>query len=80
MKQRVGLLGLGIMGTAMAANVVRAGYPLQVYNRTPGKAGELAALGVTEAVSYGLVSRPPEWFLPMRPFRELKSQPWTAER
>jgi 3-hydroxyisobutyrate dehydrogenase-like beta-hydroxyacid dehydrogenase len=51
MKQKVGLLGLGIMGTAMAANVVRAGYPLQVFNRTPGKAEELVGLGATEAVS-----------------------------
>jgi 3-hydroxyisobutyrate dehydrogenase-like beta-hydroxyacid dehydrogenase len=51
MKQRVGFMGLGIMGTAMAANVARGGHSLQVYNRTAGKAGDLIALGAGEAGS-----------------------------
>lgn len=38
MKSKVGFMGLGIMGTAMAGNVARAGYPLSVYNRDPKKA------------------------------------------
>ena len=29
------------MGAPMAANVARAGYPLTIYNRTPGKAAKL---------------------------------------
>jgi 3-hydroxyisobutyrate dehydrogenase-like beta-hydroxyacid dehydrogenase len=45
MKQKIGFLGLGIMGGAMAANILRAGYPLMVYNRTPGKCEPLAQLG-----------------------------------
>ncbi|MBA2637810.1 MAG: NAD(P)-dependent oxidoreductase [Solirubrobacterales bacterium] len=35
---RVGFVGLGIMGTRMAASVVRAGFELTVATRTPGKA------------------------------------------
>ncbi|HEX3510871.1 MAG TPA: NAD(P)-dependent oxidoreductase [Solirubrobacteraceae bacterium] len=35
---RVGFLGLGIMGSRMAANLVRAGFPLSVWTHTPGKA------------------------------------------
>jgi 3-hydroxyisobutyrate dehydrogenase len=34
----VGFLGLGIMGSRMAANVARAGFPLNVWTHTPGKA------------------------------------------
>ncbi len=47
--ERVGFVGLGTMGAAMAANLVRAGYPLYVWNRTPGKAGPLVDMGATEA-------------------------------
>lgn len=34
---RVAFLGLGIMGQAMAANLVKAGHEVAVWNRTPGK-------------------------------------------
>jgi 3-hydroxyisobutyrate dehydrogenase len=40
---RVGFLGLGIMGSRMAANVRRAGFPLSVWTHTPGKARRWAA-------------------------------------
>jgi len=36
--ERVGFLGLGIMGSRMAANVARAGFELSVWTHTPGKA------------------------------------------
>jgi 3-hydroxyisobutyrate dehydrogenase len=49
--ERVGFVGLGTMGAAMAANLGRAGYPLHVWNRTPGKAGPLVDIGATEAKS-----------------------------
>ncbi|MEW6657442.1 MAG: NAD(P)-dependent oxidoreductase [Thermodesulfobacteriota bacterium] len=45
MKPKIGFLGLGIMGGAMAANILRAGYPLMVYNRTPEKCEPLAQQG-----------------------------------
>jgi 3-hydroxyisobutyrate dehydrogenase len=45
------------MGAFMAANLARAGYPLTVWNRTPGKAVELVALGATEALSPAELAR-----------------------
>ncbi len=41
--ERIGFLGLGIMGSRMAANVAAAGYPLSVWTHTPGKAERWAA-------------------------------------
>jgi 3-hydroxyisobutyrate dehydrogenase len=38
MPERIGFLGLGIMGSRMAANVAKAGYPLTVCTHTEGKA------------------------------------------
>jgi len=43
MSERIGFLGLGIMGSRMAANVARAGFPLTVWTHTPGKAERWAA-------------------------------------
>jgi 3-hydroxyisobutyrate dehydrogenase len=44
---RLGFAGLGRMGEPMAANLVRAGVPLTVWNRTDEKAGRLERLGAT---------------------------------
>jgi 3-hydroxyisobutyrate dehydrogenase len=43
--QSVALLGLGIMGSGMAHNLLKAGFPLTVYNRTRTKAEPFAAQG-----------------------------------
>jgi 3-hydroxyisobutyrate dehydrogenase len=43
--QRVALLGLGIMGAGMAHNLLKAGYPLTVWNRTLEKARPLTDAG-----------------------------------
>jgi 3-hydroxyisobutyrate dehydrogenase len=48
---RVGFAGLGTMGALMAANLVRAGFAVTVWNRTPGRASELIDLGAHEAHS-----------------------------
>jgi len=48
---RVGFIGLGRMGTAMAANLVRAGHEVTVFNRTPAKSGPLLALGAQQAAT-----------------------------
>lgn len=47
MSERVGYVGLGIMGMGMARNLVKAGFPLSVWNRTASKAEALAAEGAT---------------------------------
>ena len=49
--ERVGFTGLGTMGASMAANLLRAGAELTVWNRTPGRAVALAALGARFADS-----------------------------
>jgi len=46
---RVGFVGLGTMGGAMAANVARAGFAVTAWNRTAGRAAELSDLGVALA-------------------------------
>jgi len=45
----IGFIGLGTMGAPMAANLLRKGYAVTVYNRTPGRADELLKLGADEA-------------------------------
>ncbi len=46
---RVAFLGLGIMGQRMAANLVKAGHDVAVWNRTPGKSVEGARAAATPA-------------------------------
>jgi 3-hydroxyisobutyrate dehydrogenase-like beta-hydroxyacid dehydrogenase len=46
---RVAFLGLGIMGSAMAANLVKAGHEVAVWNRSSGKQVEGARLASTPA-------------------------------
>src|SRR5271165_4070591 len=59
MKETIGFIGLGGMGVAMAANLLKAGFGLHVYNRTADKARPLLELGArlarspAEAVSPG---------------------------
>ena len=42
---RVGFIGLGIMGGPMAANLVKAGYDVVGYNRSPDKVQALVKAG-----------------------------------
>src|SRR5437899_7095051 len=53
----IGFIGLGHMGSGMAANLVKAGHEVTVYNRTPGKAGDLEKLGAQVAGSIADASR-----------------------
>lgn len=50
-KLRVGYIGLGAMGKPMALNILKAGFPLTVFNRTAEKAGELLTAGAEWADS-----------------------------
>ncbi|WP_406108763.1 NAD(P)-dependent oxidoreductase [Micromonospora globbae] len=45
----VTVIGLGPMGQAMAATLMRAGHPVTVWNRTPSRAVDLVAAGATRA-------------------------------
>ena len=51
MLPQVGFIGLGIMGKPMAKNLLKAGYPLTVYNRTEGPITELVKEGAKRASS-----------------------------
>ena len=48
---KIALLGLGLMGSGMAGRLLDAGYPLTIWNRTPGKAQALEARGAKLAKS-----------------------------
>jgi 3-hydroxyisobutyrate dehydrogenase len=48
---KIAFLGLGLMGSGMAARLLAAGYPLTVWNRTRDKARPLVDLGATVAES-----------------------------
>jgi 3-hydroxyisobutyrate dehydrogenase-like beta-hydroxyacid dehydrogenase len=42
---KLGFIGLGQMGSGMAGSLLKAGYQLSVYNRTPGRTAKLVELG-----------------------------------
>jgi 3-hydroxyisobutyrate dehydrogenase-like beta-hydroxyacid dehydrogenase len=48
---RIGFIGLGNMGAAMAANLLTAGHEVTAYNRSPDKVAALAAQGAQPAAS-----------------------------
>ena len=48
---KLGFIGLGHMGAAMAANLLKAGHDVSVFNRSPGKSGALVKLGAHEAAN-----------------------------
>jgi 3-hydroxyisobutyrate dehydrogenase len=46
-RPQVAVIGLGIMGSAMAGNVVAAGFPTSVWNRSPSAAAPLVEVGAS---------------------------------
>lgn len=55
-KVRIGFIGLGIMGGMMAGNLIKAGYPLNVCNRSRAAADELVAQGALWCATPGDVA------------------------
>ncbi|HEY8449229.1 MAG TPA: NAD(P)-dependent oxidoreductase, partial [Bacillota bacterium] len=51
MAERIGFIGLGLMGQGMARNLLKAGYPLTVWNRTASKQEPLVAAGAQAAAN-----------------------------
>jgi 3-hydroxyisobutyrate dehydrogenase-like beta-hydroxyacid dehydrogenase len=49
--QRIGFIGLGLMGQHMARRLLEAGHPMALWNRTPDKAQRLRAAGAAWAES-----------------------------
>ena len=54
--ERVGFLGLGTLGAAMAGHLARSGRALTVWNRTPGRGVDLVELGAEQAESPAAVA------------------------
>jgi 3-hydroxyisobutyrate dehydrogenase len=50
---RVAVLGMGTMGAGMARSLLRAGLPVDVWNRTPERAADLATAGAVAHASPG---------------------------
>src|SRR5260370_21385110 len=48
---KTGFIGLGRMGSAMAANLVKAGHDVTVFNRSPERSRALLELGAHQATS-----------------------------
>jgi 3-hydroxyisobutyrate dehydrogenase-like beta-hydroxyacid dehydrogenase len=48
---KLGFIGLGHMGSGMAANLAKAGHDVSVFNRSPGRAAGLVGLGAREVTS-----------------------------
>lgn len=50
-ESKIGLIGLGLMGRPIGMNLLKAGYPLTVWNRTASRADELVSAGAKLAAS-----------------------------
>ena len=51
MTEKLGFIGLGIMGQGMATNLLKAGHSLRVWNRTTSRKKRLLDLGAQDASS-----------------------------
>jgi 3-hydroxyisobutyrate dehydrogenase len=49
--EKIGFIGLGTMGAPMASNLLKKGYEVTVYNRTPSKCEPLVAEGAAAAAT-----------------------------
>ncbi|HEV7804106.1 MAG TPA: NAD(P)-binding domain-containing protein, partial [Burkholderiales bacterium] len=59
----VGFIGLGIMGAAMAKNLLKAGFKVAVHNRSRGKVDDLVKAGAIDGTSPAGVARAAEVIL-----------------
>lgn len=57
MSERIGFIGLGIMGRGMAHNLLKAGFPLCVWNRSASRVAPLVEAGATAGNSPADVAR-----------------------
>ena len=64
-RTKVGFVGLGLMGAPMAHNLLKAGFPLSVWNRSPEKIEPLAAAGAVRATSPATAARRADFVIVM---------------
>jgi len=65
--KKIGFIGLGIMGNPMAKNLLKAGYPLTVYDIVPDKAEEVVEAGAKAGSSSKDVAEKSEVVITMLP-------------
>jgi 3-hydroxyisobutyrate dehydrogenase len=65
--ERIGFIGTGVMGRPMAANLLRAGYPLSIIDRNLAKAASLLALGASSHPSAEELARASDVIILMLP-------------
>jgi 2-hydroxy-3-oxopropionate reductase len=65
--ERVGFIGLGVMGKPMAGHILAKGYPLVVHSRSRGPVDVLVAAGATAAESPAAVARRSDVIITMLP-------------
>jgi 2-hydroxymethylglutarate dehydrogenase len=66
-KEHIGFIGLGAMGRPMAKNLLKAGYPLTVYDLNPEPIKEVIAHGAKAASSSAEAARDAEVIITMLP-------------
>jgi 2-hydroxy-3-oxopropionate reductase len=66
-KERIGFIGLGLMGRPMAGHLLAKGYPLVVHSRSQGPVEALVAAGAREATSPADVARQSDVIITMVP-------------
>ena len=67
MGERVGFIGLGIMGAPMARHLLAAGFPLTVHSRSPGPVDALVEAGAARASSPAELARASDVVVTMLP-------------
>jgi 3-hydroxyisobutyrate dehydrogenase-like beta-hydroxyacid dehydrogenase len=82
-KERIGFVGLGLMGQGMATNILQKGWPLTIRghrNRKP--IDDLTALGATEADSLASLARASDivFLCPASPPVSLPARSWWTAR
>jgi 2-hydroxy-3-oxopropionate reductase len=65
--ERIGFIGLGVMGKPMAGHILSKGYPLVVHSRSPGPVDALVAAGAKAAASPADVARQSDIVITMLP-------------
>jgi 3-hydroxyisobutyrate dehydrogenase len=77
--QQVAILGLGTMGAGMAKNLLSAGFPVRVYNRTRARAETLAASGARIAESPGEAAQGADVIVSMLSDEVASRAAWTGD-
>ena len=79
MDLKAGFIGLGEMGKWMASNILRAGYPLMVYDIRPDPMKDLVARGASAARTPAELARNSNCTLLSLPDGEVRESPlwWT---